>query len=282
MPPSLFPSIEFVLYRLSSAALAVEGLMVCSAMIGAWIFKPDYIKSRSVVGALILLTSALSVDRGLAAAGHPLGALGLGTVALLGLFSMVTAIKYHRVLSDVPKEDAERAALRQATAAMRSQVGEITGIWRYSEQTLGAMESVMHRLKEADGRISNMRTLALAREGADIRLSALHELLHCTPLMYLAWDSEQRLILAEGRDLAVLIADGDLRLGQAMTETAYAGTALVEFVASTLKGATSTCLFEGQHLWWAAHYYPREGGGAVVAIPLSTEEIDNVRYPVQV
>ncbi len=256
--------------------MAVEGLVACMALLGTWIFKPDYIKSRAVVGSMFLLLSGLVFDRGLASIGYPLGALGLLLVALLGLLVMVSVVRYHRVLSEVPTEDEHREALRRATEVLREQTDEITRIRAYSERTSGAMERIMGRLDRTEDRISKMRTRAATKEGANIRITVLQELLTQTPLMYLAWDSEQRLLLVEGRDLTQFVEEGRVHVGQPIAE-AYAGSAVVEFVASTLEGETSTRLFEGKRFWWAAHYYPRDGGGAVVAIPLSREEVENVR-----
>lgn len=111
------PAMEVVLYHLASAALALEGLLAVVLITGTWLLRPDLIQSRVVVGGLLSLSAALTLDRGLAAAGYPLGALGLAMVATLGALSMAAAVRYHTTLSDIPRPGELAGALERAAAA---------------------------------------------------------------------------------------------------------------------------------------------------------------------
>jgi hypothetical protein len=102
--------IEQFVYRLASASLAVEAALVIVLLVLTWTFKPHLIQSRFVVAGMIVLNVAILGDRLLAALGHPIGAVGLATVAVIGALVMVAAVQYHTTLEKIP-------TLAQLTAA---------------------------------------------------------------------------------------------------------------------------------------------------------------------
>ncbi len=113
---------ETMLYRIGAGSLAVEGLLALVFLVLTWLLRPDLIQSRHVVGAMMALSGVVSIERGFAALGHPLGAVGQVVVALVGAVVIVSAAVYHTTLHRIPRpeqltEAMERIAEAQTEAA---------------------------------------------------------------------------------------------------------------------------------------------------------------------
>jgi hypothetical protein len=272
------PEVDEVVYRLASGALAAEGIAAV-AMIGiTWAFRPDFIKSRAVVIGVMLTSAFIGFDRGLAALGFPLGSIGLAILATLGAATMAAAAYYHKALGEVP----DQAAFEAVEAEKQRLAADV-------ERSEAALEAVSEQLKiteemvnirtTLDAHLDGLKTLrrtAATSNGWMKRRSVIRELLEVTPMVYLAWDHDGQLELVEGRDVRSDFVDhGRVHLGQKVAE-AYKGSPVVQYVDDTLLGKRFTRLFEDTRTkgLWAAHYWPRDGGGAVVALPITRAEFE--------
>lgn len=113
---------DMVLYRMGAAAISAEAFAALAFLSLTWLFRPDLIKSRTVIGSMVMFSVVVGVERALTTVGLPLGWVGQAVVAVAGGVVIASAALYHATLSDLPRpeqitEALERVAEAQTEAA---------------------------------------------------------------------------------------------------------------------------------------------------------------------
>lgn len=266
-PPLWSDDVEMVIYRLACGGLSLLGLLL--SFLGGLpsLLGTSRRESRPAIAVAVALSVMLATERGLMALGYPLTASGMlsllavGTVFTLGV-SFFT-LRNLRPLRGVTLE--VEAALEKEKEA--SQMLET--VRAETQQALSSLHTALEAQNHVLAGLGRLATAKGASQAHDVHA----EVITRTPLIWLAWDEHGRLILVQGRDMQHFLEAGRVRLGQRVSE-AYAGSPVVQYVQETLEGRSVSCLFsDSVGMTWAAYYWPRAAGGAVVALPITDEDL---------